>query len=578
MVGGAAVGYTLPGLWVALLFVCLSLSPSLLPRSGLLQGVVCGITGAIGYGLGVLAAWVWRAVADRDARPARRRSWQVFAVVAVLALVGAILLGGYWQDQIRRLMGVPPDNPATLLIVPLVADIVFVVLIGLSRGLRRLYRWLAGLLSHRIGPRAARAVGWAIVVVGTALLINGVVLDGLASMADRSFSVTNGTTEAGVVQPTIAQRSGSPASLVPWSSLGQQGRTFAGTGPSAEQIAMFSGTAANVPIRAYAGLDSAETAEQRAALAVGDLVRAGGFGRKTLIVVTTTGSGWVDPGLVDSVEYLTGGDAATVAMQYSYLPSWISYLVDQERACDAGRELFDAVYDRWADLPADSRPRLIVAGESLGSFGGENAFSGERDMRNRTDGIVFAGPPNFNTLYRRFVDGRDPGTPEVEPAYHDGRTIRFTDDPSSAIPPAGSPWDGARVLYMQHSSDPVVWWSPDLIFQRPDWLTEPPGNNVVGGIVWMPFVTFWQITADLPFATEVPEGHGHVYTPGVRRRVGPRAATTRLDRGEGSTPARRRFSGWLIDQCPRRRPTSKRALPRWLAPAEKGFVGVGEDM
>ena len=28
----------------------------------------------------------------------------------------------------------------------------------------------------------------------------------------------------------------------------------------------------------------------------------------------------------------------------------------------------------------------------------------------------------------------------------------------------------------------------------------------------MPFVTFWQVTADLPFATEVPAGHGHNYT------------------------------------------------------------------
>ena len=50
---------------------------------------------------------------------------------------------------------------------------------------------------------------------------------------------------------------------------------------------------------------------------VDDLVRAGGFDRRTLVVVTTTGSGWVDPGAVDSVEYITGGDTATVSIQYS---------------------------------------------------------------------------------------------------------------------------------------------------------------------------------------------------------------------------------------------------------------------
>src|SRR6185436_5341698 len=88
--------YTLPGLAGALVFVCLSLSPSLLPRTGLIQGLVCGITGAIGYGIGVLVAWVWRAFADREARPARRRSWQIFAVAAAACLVAAMALGRYW--------------------------------------------------------------------------------------------------------------------------------------------------------------------------------------------------------------------------------------------------------------------------------------------------------------------------------------------------------------------------------------------------------------------------------------------------------------------------------------------------
>ncbi len=122
----------------------------------------------------------------------------------------------------------------------------------------------------------------------------------------------------------------------------------------------------------------------------------GGFTREVLVVVTTTGSGWVDPAGADSLDYLAGGDVATVAIQYSYLPSWLSYLVDQDRAREAGRELFDAVYDRWSDLSPDDRPRLYVLGESLGSFGGEAAFSGEYDLRNRISGAVFAGPPNFN--------------------------------------------------------------------------------------------------------------------------------------------------------------------------------------
>ena len=69
---------TLPGCWGALIFSCLSFTPSLLPRGGLTQGVVWGITAAIGYGLGVVAAWIWRAFADRGPRPPRRWAWPLF--------------------------------------------------------------------------------------------------------------------------------------------------------------------------------------------------------------------------------------------------------------------------------------------------------------------------------------------------------------------------------------------------------------------------------------------------------------------------------------------------------------------
>jgi uncharacterized membrane protein len=285
-----------------------------------------------------------------------------------------------------------------------------------------------------------------------------------------------------------------------------------GSGPSAGEIAAFTGAPALQPVRSYAGLDSAPTAELRARLAVDDLERAGGLDRGLLVVVTTTGSGWVDPGAVDSVEYLAGGDSAAVAIQYSYLPSFVSYLVDSDRAREAGRELFDAVYERWNRLPLDDRPRLVVTGESLGSFGAETAFSGEYDMRNRTGGAVFAGPPEFNALYREFVSDRDEGSPEVEPEYRDGRTVRFTDDPGQEIAPATEPWDGSRVLYLLHASDPVVWWTPELAYARPTWLEEHRGDDVVDAVRWIPFVTFWQVTADLPFAGNVPDGHGHVYT------------------------------------------------------------------
>lgn len=502
---------TLPGCWGALLFACLSFTPSLLPRGGVLQGLICGINAAIGYGLGVVAAYVWRAFADREARHASRTSWRVLIVCAIVLFGLSFGFGQYWQHEIRELMGVTDFNALTAVACPFVAALVFCLLLLAGRGLRRLYHWVTRVLRRWAGPRAARVVGW-LVVAGLAWsVVSGVLLSGFVNGANEAFSLRDTETPEGVHQPTSTLRSGGPGSLVPWDSLGRQGRAFTGSGPSAQDIGAFTHRPALEPVRAYAGLETSDDAESRAERAVADLERAGGFERAQLLVVTTTGSGWVDPAAVDSFEYLGGGDAATVAMQYSYLPSWLSYLVDQSKAREAGRELFDAVYDVWSKLPQDQRPRLFVAGESLGSFGGETAFSGEYDLRNRTAGTLFAGPPNFNTLFREFSDQRDGGSPEIEPVYRQGRTVRFTEDPTTGITPEGEPWNGPRVLYLMHPSDPIVWWSPELAFSEPDWIGQAPGGDVLEGMFWVPFVTFWQVTADLPFSTDVPDGHGHRY-------------------------------------------------------------------
>jgi uncharacterized membrane protein len=503
---------TLPGCWGALLGGCLSFTPSLLPRSGTIQGLVWGITAAIGYGLGVLAAWIWRSFADRDPRRPQRRSWLVFFICAAVLVVVFFGLGQYWQSLIRKLMGVTEYNIALVVASPVIAALVFCLILLIGRGLRGLYRWVAHLLHRWIGQRAANAVGWILVAGLTYVVITGLLFQGFINAMNSAYSLRDTKTAEGVHQPASGLRSGGPGSLIPWDTLGWQGRNFTGKGPSVNDLEKFTGQSAMEPIRVYSGLASASDAEARAALAVRDLERAGGFQRKNLLVVTTTGSGWVDPALSDSFEYLSGGDSAIVAIQYSYLPSWISYLVDQSKAREAGRALFDAVYGPWSQLPEGQRPRLYVAGESLGSFGGETAFSGEQSLANLTDGALFAGPPNFNTLFREFTDHRDAGSPEVQPIYHDGRIVRFADDATADIPPDGQPWPASRVVYMMHPSDPIVWWSPHLIFSEPDWIGEAPGKDVLEGMFWIPLVTFWQVTADLPFATGVPAGHGHKYT------------------------------------------------------------------
>lgn len=505
-------GYTLPGACGALVLASLSFTPSLLPRPALFQGLVTGISAAIGYALGVLAAYVWREFADRPPRRPRLTSWQRYGAVAAVVLVLSLALGVWWQRDAAGLVGLTPQSPLMALLVLPVAALFFAALVGAGRLVRRGYQRVAEWLSRRMGARAARALGLGVVVVVGVLVLDGIVGNVVISGVNSAFSVSDGTTPDGVTRPPTSDRSGAPGSLVPWDSLGLQGRVFVARGPNAAAISEATGAPAKNPIRIYTGLDSADDTEARAALAVRDLERAGGFDRANLLIITTTGTGWVEPSSVNAFEYLTGGDSASVGMQYSFLPSVLSFLVDQQRARDAGRALFDAVYEKWAALPAGHRPRLYVFGESLGSFGGEAAFSGEFDMRNRLSGALFTGPPNFNPLYRTFVDQRDPGSTEVEPLYRAGRTIRFTTSPGGPIPPAGQPWDRARVLYLQHPSDPITWWSPDLILNRPDWLTEQRGRDVPAATRWIPFVTFWQVSVDMPLSMEPGPGHGHNFS------------------------------------------------------------------
>ncbi len=177
--------------------------------------------------------------------------------------------------------------------------------------------------------------------------------------------------------------------------------------------------------------------------------------------------------------------------------------------------LIDAVHDRWQQLPPDHRPKLVLYGESLGSMAGQAAFGWLPDIRRKGfDAVLWVGPPQESPLWHALIVRRDPGTTEVEPRYDNGRTVRFSEanDPADVTGVAGPPWVGTRVLFLQHPSDPVVWWSPDLLFGRPNWLIEPRGQDRTALMRWYPVVTFWQVSADLTNAEGVPGGHGHNYS------------------------------------------------------------------
>ncbi|MFS2185008.1 alpha/beta-hydrolase N-terminal domain-containing protein, partial [Kosakonia cowanii] len=74
--------------------------------------------------------------------------------------------------------------------------------------------------------------------------------------------------EPDVPRPSDALKTGSSASLMTWESLGRRGREFVAGGPEAQEISAFTHRPAKEPLRVYAGLNSAATPEERAALAL----------------------------------------------------------------------------------------------------------------------------------------------------------------------------------------------------------------------------------------------------------------------------------------------------------------------
>jgi uncharacterized membrane protein len=503
--------FSLAGLTGALIFYCLSLTPSLLPRVWYLQAAMSGVTAIIGYAVGLFIGWLPRSLIPWRGGPRVRRAagWTLaVAAIVLVPLFGA--LGAEWQHDIREAVDAPQPSEAHYVLVVLAAVLIAFALLMLGRGVRSVVRLVARLFGRFVPVRAATALAVIVVCAVLGLLVTGVLPRLVTGAANSVYGGVDSGTAAGVTQPAAPQRSGSPDSLVAWSTLGRQGRTFVAGGPTVAQISAFTGASAMEPIRVYAGLKSAGSIAAESALVVRELERTGAFNRKVIVVATTTGTGWLNPAMIDPLEYMYGGDTAVAAIQYSYLPSWLSFLIDKAPAQSAGRDLFDDVYAKWRRLPAGHRPLLVVFGESLGSFGGEAAFSGTDDIVDRTSGVLWVGPTNSNTLWSRFTAGRDPGTPQWLPVYAGGHTVRFGSTPAELAANTAS-WQAPRVLYLQNASDPILWWSWQLAFHQPDWLRAPRAPDVSSVMRWYPLVTFWQVCADLALATAVPPGHGHTY-------------------------------------------------------------------
>ena len=500
-----------------------SLGSSLLPRSALMQGIVSALSLAFGYAVGVLVWFLVRWISrlgsgglSEDSIGSRVR-WAAVAGIGITSVV-AVVRWPSWQTDQGELVGVDPLGVVDGIKAVMWSIVVFAILLGISRLIRWTVLALDAFNSRHMSVHIARGVTIVVVLAIVGGMYYFIASSGLTRFANERFAGGDTTTLEGVAQPTAAEQSGSPESPVEWDDLGFQGRTFTGAATTVDDIAAYHGSAdgVEIPIRVYAGLNSAENTQERAQLIVDELDRTNAKDREVLMLVATTGTGWVDPLAAAALEYMYRGDTAIAAMQYSFLPSWISFILDTETAMESGIAINEAVIEWWHALPEDDRPRLVAFGESLGSLGSEAAYIQDSlddslaFIQSNVDGALWVGPTDANPVRQQLLVDREPSSPVWKPVYDDGAIVRLENGPGSHDPYDDS-WIAPRVVYYHHASDPVGYWNWETLWKSQEWTDKPVGPDVPDSVRWVPFTTFTQVVVDLINGFSASVGHGHNY-------------------------------------------------------------------
>ena len=498
------------GLMLGALGFVAALTPSMIPRPGVLQGVEAGIAFALLYGVGAGASALWSWLAAPVAGKRHSRVFLGMAILLCLSLVGyGLVREPGWQNAIRRAMGMPAVSAAFPVLIAMAGVPVALFLIGLGR----LFNASAALVSFRLAKvvprRIALLLGFGVSAALFWAIGNGLLLRTVLHELDSSYRHIDALLPRELSAPEDPLKSGSGKSLVAWASLGAQGRERVAAAPSKGDISSVTGGSAMEPLRVYVGLNSAETVEQRAELALKELKRVGAFDRALMVIATPTGTGWVDPSGMAPLEFLYRGDVASVSVQYSYLPSWLSLLVEPDYGADTARAVFRVVYGYWRTLPKERRPRLYLFGLSLGARNSDLSADFLDVIADPYQGALWVGPPWDSETWRRVTAKRAAGSPVWLPRFRDESLFHFATQ-RGELNEDNARWGPMRMVFLQYPSDPIVFFESASLWRPPSWMQQR-APDVAAEIHWIPVVTFVQQICDMMTATTTPRGVGHVY-------------------------------------------------------------------
>ena len=549
-----------------------SFGPSLMPRSSLHQGIAGGLAVLAARGVGTAVDVVAKKVAP-DTSPL---AWRIGAR-AVLAGTGAALgrlaetedestgkasirsagrllnvaavggiiheaaidlsekidtpvvpiatgLGGFgyamsrWSKELETREGVvtkwrEDDKPANLF-----------ASIGIAVAVANGGRWLGrGFVSSRSSMIGYMGPGVGHSVIGRSLNLalwgaGAVVLyRGLVSRMAR----TNGRVEPAFGSPpSNVHVSGGPNSISSFGQMGLQGRRYVSEVVTPDVIERTLGMSAVAhPIRAYVGVECEPIyATGRSELALNEMERLGAFDRSYLLLVSPTGTGWVDHTMIESAEILTRGDIATACIQYGKAPSFLEVQgVSLGRA--QFRQLLWGVKQRLRAVPEEKRPKVLVFGESLGAWSSSDVVMHQGISGFDHYGIhraLWFGLPGLARWSKTGMrEGRNPLTPDgtVTPFDRFEQYQALSEEDRAKL----------RAVVVDHDNDPIAQMSLRMAVKRPAWLDGHRGRAVPESMKWTPIITFSQVVVDAMNAMVVIPGQfksfGHDYRADTARFV-----------------------------------------------------------
>ncbi len=381
---------------------------------------------------------------------------------------------------------------ATSAVVALASNLALAGVIGVVR----LGGWIPS-RAVRSKPRAAFAVQ-AIGSAATAAALGLAARRGASRLLGRIAASNRATEIAYDHIPTSSLVSGGGDSLVPFESLGVQGRRLVSEVVTSQDIEQVMGESARADaIRIYVGIDSASSEDELVDMAIAELDRAGAFERSTIVAASPSGTGYVNYITIEAAELMARGDCATVAIQYGSLPSLMSI----DKIPKASRIHGNLLTRIRAEIDErGSSAALVAFGESLGAITGQSGVEAASTGPNLiVDRALWVGTPPGSPLFERMTSE---GTPVFD---HPSELAAYVE--SHAVP---------SVVFLNHANDPVTKFAVDDLHTMPDWLAEPNrGRGTNPDQRWLPGVAFFQGLIDTKNAATVVPGEflssGHDY-------------------------------------------------------------------